>query len=98
MNDPNPPTPDSPTAVPASPAFLHGIFVGPEGLRFIWRLIAYYLLYRTMELGARFVIAFLIPPGTRQLWLYALGEMVVLIGAIAAAGVMSRVEKCPFGT
>jgi membrane protease YdiL (CAAX protease family) len=95
------PQPLTPSAVPeAKPAFLHPIFIGPEGLRAGWRF--------TIYLAAFFALLFLISLVTKSflhlhphqkppVWVFLLGEMESLVAAIVPALVIARFEKRPFG-
>jgi membrane protease YdiL (CAAX protease family) len=73
------------------------IFIGPEGLRPLWRLVLYVLLYRGFRFGLRLLIYYGLPDmGDLRLQGVAYGGLA--IAAIAAALVMGRIEDRPFGS
>lgn len=95
------PEPLTPPAIPEpQPAFLHSIFVGPEGLRAGWR----FAIYLAGFFALLFLISFVTKPFLHlqphqkpPVWVFLLGEMESLVAAIVPALVMARFEKRPFG-
>ena len=73
------------------------IFIGPDGLRPLWRFVLYVLLYRALRLALRLLIYYGLPDmGDLRLQAVAYGGLA--IAAIAAAMAMGRIENRPFGT
>jgi membrane protease YdiL (CAAX protease family) len=77
--------------------FAQSVFVGPEGLRAGWRLLMYYLLFRGLARGGGFLLDWWSPKVGSRLWNYVLVEAAVLLAALLAALVMSRIERRRFG-
>ena len=73
------------------------IFIGPDGLRPLWRLVLYVILYRALRLAVRLLIYYGLPD-MGDLRLQAVAYAGLAIAAIAAALVMGRIENRPFGT
>ena len=72
------------------------IFIGRDGLRPIWRLVLYLLMYR----GLRFCLFVLLAYGLSDLsflWRQTAAELGLAIIALAPALLMSRIEGRPFG-
>ena len=72
------------------------LFVGPEGLRLVWRFV----LYLAMAIGIAFLLGdFLhsLQSGLNKLWMSMLAEIQLLAAAIVPAFIMARIEKRPFG-
>jgi uncharacterized protein len=101
-DDPPPPQADivplSPT--PQAPFSLaervNRLFVGPEGLRGVWRFV----LYLLMAIGIAFLLgAFLhsVHSGLSLLWGKMLDESQFLVAAVTPAWIMARIERRPFG-
>ena len=72
------------------------IFIGPDGLRPIWRFALYLLLYLGLRFILRLLIYYAFPPMGR-LWFQITVELGFAIIALAPALVMSRIENRPFG-
>lgn len=96
-----PQSPLSPVVPEAKPAFLHSVFIGPDGLRAGWRFAIY--------MAGFFALQFLISSSTKPflhlhphqkppVWVFVLGELEWLVAAIIPALVMSKFEKRSFGT
>ncbi|HEV2424475.1 MAG TPA: CPBP family intramembrane glutamic endopeptidase [Terriglobia bacterium] len=91
MDDPdlivNPPQPEEVPAQPASSP-IHGVFLGPDGLRAGWRLLVFVVLTLLMAFGlvvlAGPLVRRLHPPGVLT------GEGIGFIAALAASLVMGR--------
>jgi membrane protease YdiL (CAAX protease family) len=93
-----PPAAPEPGGMPAPPRLsanpMHAVFLGPEGLRVPWRFLLY------IAMGAAIVLLL----GTVQhfwhprigLWESLIGEVQILLGAVAAAFIMARIEKRSF--
>jgi CAAX protease family protein len=72
------------------------IFIGQDGLRPIWRLVLYFLMYRAL----RFCLFVLLAYGlsdTLFLWRQTAAELGLAIIALAPALLMSRIEGRAFG-
>ena len=72
------------------------IFIGPDGLRPIWCLAIYLLVFRILRFGLHVLIAYALPDMGR-LWLYLVAELGLAMIALAPALAISRIEKRPFG-
>jgi membrane protease YdiL (CAAX protease family) len=72
------------------------LWVGPDGLRPVWRFLIYLLAYRGLRLVLRFII-FSALPEMPQLWLSFVAELGFAVIAIAPALVMARIENRAFG-
>ena len=75
---------------------IHALFVGPEGLRLIWRFV----LYLAMAIGIAFLLGDLlhyVQSGISRLWVSMLAEIQLLTAAVVPALIMARIEKRPFG-
>ena len=73
------------------------IFLGRDGLRPIWRLVLYLLIYR----GLRFCLHVLLAYGLGEmprLWLDTAAELGLAIIALAPALLMARIENRPFAS
>jgi membrane protease YdiL (CAAX protease family) len=90
-----------PPVVPeAKPAFLHSLFIGPDGLRAGWR----FAIYLAAFFALLFLISFVTKPFLHlhphqkpPVWVFLLGELDSLVAAIIPALVMARLERRPFG-
>jgi uncharacterized protein len=72
------------------------IFVGPDGLRPIWRFFLYLLLYGGLRLCLLVLIRDALPDLRPILWLQIIAELGLAIVALAPALFMARVESRPF--
>ncbi len=104
-------TPASPSsgfaAGPASPfepmklspfeSGMQKIFMGPDGLRPLWRLVVYFVLYRGLRFCLFVLLAYGLPHVT-FLWRLTAAELGLAIIAMAPALLMARVESRPFGS
>lgn len=92
MDDPNlivnPPQPEETPPPPAPPPYIHGIFLGPHGLRAGWRLLAFVFLTLLIGFGLLALAGPLAgkftPAGTLT------GEGIGFIAALAASVLMGR--------
>jgi membrane protease YdiL (CAAX protease family) len=86
------------TLVPHTPVEVRvlKIFVGPDGLRPIWRLAFYLIAFRALRfcLGAFIYYGW---PDTGILWLQLVVELGLAIAVLAPAWAMSRLEHRRFG-
>jgi len=75
---------------------VHKVFIGPDGLRPVWRFLLYLLMYHALRLGVRVLISSALAdtPRIRLLLLVELGFCVI---AFVPALVMARMERRPFG-
>ena len=76
---------------------IQNIFIGREGLRPIWRLVIYLLMYRALRLCLFIVLAYGLSDVT-FLWRQMAAELGLAIIALAPALLMSRIEGRPFGS
>jgi uncharacterized protein len=75
---------------------VHALFVGPEGLRLLWRFV----LYLAMAIGIVFLLGavfHILNLTTNRLWMMMLTEIQLLIAAVVPAFIMARIENRPFG-
>lgn len=72
------------------------IFLGRDGLRPIWRLVLYLLMYRALRFCLFVLLAYGLP-GTLSLWRQTAAELGLAIIALAPALLMSRIEGRTFG-
>jgi len=105
---PRPLTDDGPRNDPTTPslgviapsAFQHRvqkIFVGPDGIRPIWRLALYLLIYRALRFCLHILIFYGLPEMGR-LWLQTAAELGLAAVAVAPAFVMGRLEQRPLSS
>jgi len=73
------------------------IFVGPNGLRPIWRLVLYLITFRMLRFFLTIFISNALPDMGR-LWLSLAAELGLAIIAIVPALAISRIEQRPFGS
>jgi membrane protease YdiL (CAAX protease family) len=88
-----------PTATPSPSPFddrVQKIFIGPDGLRPIWRFALYLLLYLGLRFILRLLIYYALPPMGR-LWFQITVELGFAIIALTPALVMSQIENRPIG-
>jgi uncharacterized protein len=85
------------TLVPSSPfeVWVQKIFIGPDGIRPIWRLVFYLLTFLVLRFCLRAFIYYAWPD-TGVLWLQAGVELGLAIVALLPALLMSRIEHRPF--
>ncbi len=76
---------------------MHEFFVGPHGLRAVWRLLLYLGLWRVFVLLLDAMAAIVLPRGTHGIWLDLAVESKRTVAAILPALVMAVIEKRPFG-
>ena len=72
------------------------MFIGRSGLRPIWRLVLYLLLYRGLRFCLYVLIAYGLPDVSR-LWLQTAAELGLAIIVLLPALLMARIEDRPFG-
>jgi len=96
------PQPNENIALPVTPREIslsqrvHTLFVGPEGLRLVWRFV----LYLAMATGIAFLLGALLHIlhlTTNRLWMSMLAEIQLLLAAVVPALIMRRIERRPFG-
>ena len=96
------PQPAENIALPVTPRKIslsrrvHTLFVGPEGLRLVWRFV----LYLAMAIGIAFLLGALLHIlnlTTNRLWMSMLAEIQLLLAAVVPALIMRRIERRPFG-
>jgi hypothetical protein len=93
----SPPSDYALTAPTSSPVddWVQRIFIGADGLRPIWRLALYLLLYLGLRFILRLLIYYAFPPMGR-LWFQITVELGFAIIALTPALVMSQIENRPF--
>jgi membrane protease YdiL (CAAX protease family) len=77
-------------------AWMQKMFIGRDGLRPVWRLVLYLILYR----GLRFCLYVLIAyglPNVSRLWLQTAAELGLAIIVLLPALLMARIEGRAFG-
>jgi membrane protease YdiL (CAAX protease family) len=72
------------------------IFFGPDGLRPLWRLVLYLLLFRALRFCLHILIYYALSD-VGQLWVLIAAELGLAIVAVAPALLMGRIENRPFG-
>ena len=99
MDEPNPPSsistsePAPPTAPPPVPA-IHSVFIGPQGLRPIWRLILYLAMAALTGALLNWLVSSLQNArGTAGLWVELLNSVILAVSVITPAFVMARIER-----
>src|SRR5437899_10036105 len=99
MDEPNPPSPIS-TSEPAPPAApppvraIHSVFIGPQGLRPIWRLILYLAMAALTGALLNWLVSSLqTVRGAAGLWVELLNSVILALSVIAPAFVMARIER-----
>jgi len=101
--------PDRPPDIPSSSApgydliesspfeqRVQNVFIGPEGLRPVWRFLLYLLMYCALRLGLPVLISSALADAPR-IWLLLLVELGFVVIAYAPALVLARMENRPFG-
>jgi hypothetical protein len=73
---------------------VHSVFMGPDGLRVPWRFLLYLAMASAIVLFLGTLHHFWRP--RLALWDGLIGEVQILIGAVAAAFIMGRIEKRSF--
>jgi len=99
----SPPPPDladgsgfNPEKLSPSEAWMEKMFIGRDGLRPIWRLVLYLLMYRALRFCLFVLIAYGLPDAL-FLWRQAAAELGLGLIALAPALLMSRIEGRAFG-
>jgi len=72
------------------------IFVGPDGLRPVWRFVLYLLMFRALRFCLHILIYYALPD-VGQLWVQIAAELGLAIVAVAPALLMGRIENRSFG-
>jgi membrane protease YdiL (CAAX protease family) len=75
---------------------VQSVFIGPDGLRPVWRFLLYLLLYYVLKLALRVLISSALAD-TPRIWLLLLVELGFVVIAFIPALVMARMESRPFG-
>ena len=98
---------DHPIQLEAKPSGIRKVFIGPDGIRAIWRFLLYILM--VIAFGRALRVLLMLSPTIRQIFNDAqnggiishafnfLFEATGILAAFIPAVVMSRVEKRPFG-
>ncbi len=87
-------SPALPPRLPANPMF--GTFIGPEGLRVVWRLLLYLAMARATYLLFGAIIYYAQQAGMPDLWAQMSSEIALLFGAVIPAVILSRLERRAF--
>ena len=77
-------------------AWMQNLFIGRDGLRPVWRLVLYLLIYRALRFCLYVLIAYGLP-GVSRLWLQTAAELGLAIIVLLPALLMARVEGRAFG-
>jgi len=76
---------------------VHGVFVGPAGLRSGWRVLLFVLIAATIGFALTGYTSHWHPHGAAKLWLDWLIEWELFLAVGATTFLMSRMEKRPWG-
>jgi membrane protease YdiL (CAAX protease family) len=76
---------------------VHKIFIGPDGVRPVWRFALYLILYRALYFALQIFIYYALPD-MGQLRLQAVAYVGLAVVALAAAVIMARIENRPFSS
>lgn len=76
--------------------WMQRIFIGRNGLRPIWRLVVYFLMYRALRFCLFVVLAYGLPD-MPYLWRQIAAELGLAIIVLPPALLMARIEGRPFG-
>jgi len=88
------PSPTSPEVSLSHP--VRTVFVGPEGLRLVWR----FMLYLAMAVAIAFLlgaVSHFAHLTISRLWISLVAEIQLLLAAVIPAWIMARIERRPFG-
>jgi uncharacterized protein len=75
---------------------VHSIFVGPEGLRVPWRLLAYLFMAAAILFVLGSFLRLWHPKAGARIWLGLVSETELMIAVITPALLMARIEGRPF--
>jgi CAAX protease family protein len=92
------PEPSSaPEARPAFAQYTQTIFISPEGLRPVWRVLAYFGMRELLYLLLVAAIPYFLSPDILPIWLIALGEAIFLVAALIPGFLLAALESRSFG-
>jgi len=77
-------------------AAMQRLFIGPDGLRPVWRLVLYLIMYRALRFSLFVLLAYGLPD-LSFLWRQTAAELGLAIIAMAPALLMARIEGRAFG-
>jgi uncharacterized protein len=98
---------EEPIAPTEKPHWFRNIFIGPDGIRAVWRFLLYVLMFLALFRGIQAVLGLF--PAIRQIFKDAQGSGTIthafdflfetsgILAAYVPALVLSRIEKRPFG-
>lgn len=79
------------------PDFTQRVFVGPEGVRWVWRLLAYLGIREVLYLMLGSLLYYPDRAGVFYLWINLMAEGILLLAAVAPALVFAPLEGHRFG-
>ncbi len=82
-------TPEPPRSFPE---FMHKVFVGPQGVRWLWRLLAYLGVREVLYLLLGSLLYYADQADILYLWVNLMAEAILLIAAIAPALILAPLE------
>jgi len=91
------PEPFGPEVLSSAKHPVHGVFVGPVGLRSGWRVLLFVLIAATIGFALTGYTSHWQPHGAAKLWLDWLIEWELFLAVGATTFLMSRMEKRPWG-
>src|SRR5437868_3747296 len=97
MDEPTVNTDSADPAAPPPAPFAYNVFIGPHGLRPIWRLILYLAIAVSLGALLNWIFSSLQSAhGAAALWVELLNSLILATSVIVPAFVMSRIEGRPF--
>src|SRR5689334_4721320 len=79
------------------PEFTQKIFVGPEGVRWIWRLLVYFAIREFIYLLLGSTLTYADQAGIFYLWVNLMAEAILLLAAVVPAFILAPLEDRKFG-
>jgi membrane protease YdiL (CAAX protease family) len=76
---------------------VEAILIGPQGIRWIWRLLAYLGMRKALSWLISDAVLYAQESGISYLWVIMVSETVFLVSAVVPAFALARVEKRSFG-
>lgn len=73
------------------------LFLGPEGIYWIWRLLAYIVMRKAFYWVLGDAVLYAQESRISPLWIYLISESVFFVAAVSPALLMTRLERRPFG-
>jgi membrane protease YdiL (CAAX protease family) len=87
----------TPDPLPSFPGFMQRVFIGPKGMRWVWRLLAYLGMREILYLLLGSLLYYADQAGVSYLWTNLMGESVLLLAAVAPALALAPLEGRRFG-